>query len=154
MENKQFKPFDKVLVRDFYDGDGRWVCDIYSNEAGGHYGTIGKGYFESKYIIPFEGNEHLLGTTDNPEDVKEEVKLEEGDFCFFAYNADCPNSYWFYGYLTGLEKELFRTIGHQPAFAIPFKEFDPYNMEETRKHILRVSNGRVVRYQWEDPNEF
>ena len=56
-----FKPFDKVLVRDrdeskwgntyfgFYDEEQKvFVCDCY----------------EWEQCIPFEGNEHLLGTTD------------------------------------------------------------------------------------------
>ena len=58
---RNFKPFDKVLVRDrdeskwgntyfgFYDEEQKvFVCDCY----------------EWEQCIPFEGNEHLLGTTD------------------------------------------------------------------------------------------
>ena len=61
----ELKPFDKVLVR---DDDGReWRCDIFS-----HLGYKG-GVFICfttwwKQCIPYEGNEHLLGTTNNPEE--------------------------------------------------------------------------------------
>ena len=60
-----FKPFDKVLVR----GAGIWTIDFYShfNNSSddftrGHV-TI-SGIWEN--CIPYEGNEHLLGTS-NPE---------------------------------------------------------------------------------------
>lgn len=58
-----FKPFDKVLARD-YDRD-TWCVEIYSHPArnGDHY-CIGGMWHQ---VIPFEGNEHLLGTTNNPE---------------------------------------------------------------------------------------
>lgn len=60
----QFKPFEKVLVRDA-ESD-KWRCAFYSHfEPNGiyHYGTIIGMY---AMCIPFEGNEHLVGTTKNP----------------------------------------------------------------------------------------
>lgn len=60
------KPFDKVLVRDC--DDQPWRIELYEK-----YDEENK---PNKYIclscwyrqcIPFEGNEHLLGTTDKPE---------------------------------------------------------------------------------------
>ena len=59
-----FKPFDKVLVRD--RNSYNWRCAWFS-----HYDktlpypfiTTGADY---RQCIPFEGNEHLLGTTDMP----------------------------------------------------------------------------------------
>ena len=60
----QFKPFDKVLVRD--SESDKWRCAFYSHfEPNGiyHYGTIIGMY---AMCIPFEGNEHLVGTTKNP----------------------------------------------------------------------------------------
>lgn len=60
----QFKPFDKVLVRD--SESDKWKCAFYSHfEPKGiyHYCTTGGVY---AMCIPFEGNEHLVGTTKNP----------------------------------------------------------------------------------------
>ena len=60
----QFKPFEKVLVRD--SELDKWRCAFYSHfEPNGiyHYGTTGDIY---AMCIPFEGNEHLVGTTKNP----------------------------------------------------------------------------------------
>lgn len=62
----QFKPFDKVLVRD--DKNRKWIASIFSNMWGDEfpdypYQCIGDTW---RFCIPYEGNEHLLGTTDNP----------------------------------------------------------------------------------------
>lgn len=60
----QFKPFDKVLVRD--NESFKWKCAFYSHfepfNNYPHVTSIGT------YVmcIPFEGNEHLVGTTKNP----------------------------------------------------------------------------------------
>lgn len=56
-------PFDKVLVR---DGDNdKWVCDIFSHiDENDFYYCIGTRW---QQCIHYEGNEHLLGTTKNPE---------------------------------------------------------------------------------------
>jgi hypothetical protein len=64
-----FKPFDKVLVRD--EKSEKWVATFYSYYRSGenyhpyNFVTIGT---DDVWIqcIPFEGNEHLLGTTDMP----------------------------------------------------------------------------------------
>ena len=62
MEGQEFNPFDRVLVRD--NDNERWQAafyDQYLNGASPHR-VIGEGYFSQ--CIPYEGNEHLLGTTD------------------------------------------------------------------------------------------
>lgn len=60
-----FKPFDKVLVR--CNEDSVWRCEFFS-----HYNTFNK---KCPYVclssvykccIPYEDNQHLLGTTNNP----------------------------------------------------------------------------------------
>ncbi len=54
------KPFDKVLVRDWENQN--WHCNIYSHySCNSHYPHVcaDGGY---KFCIPYEGNEHLLGT--------------------------------------------------------------------------------------------
>lgn len=64
MEHK-FKPFDKVLVRD--DEEEIWQPRLYEIYSGGtekHYCQDGQGYAQ---CIPYEGNEHLVGATNNPE---------------------------------------------------------------------------------------
>ena len=59
----EFKPFDKVLGRN--EKDDVWEADLFSHYREGSqypFRCIG---FGRKYCIPYEGNEHLLGTTDN-----------------------------------------------------------------------------------------
>lgn len=65
IEKQEFKPFDKVLVRG--DGERHWQATFFSHysecEPVIKYCTA-SGWW--KYCIPYEGNEHLVGTTNNP----------------------------------------------------------------------------------------
>ena len=56
-----FKPFDKVLIR--VGNKSKWTCDFFSYYYKGFH-CIGTDDWSQ--CIPFEGNEHLLGTTDMP----------------------------------------------------------------------------------------
>lgn len=62
-----FKPFDKVLVRD--DKYDAWKADFFSNygESDECAPYVCVSDFFYKLCIPYEGNEHLLGTNNNPE---------------------------------------------------------------------------------------
>lgn len=62
----EFQPFEKVLVRDV--GVGKWAVDLYGikNEGDPYpYRCVGGCY---AFCIPYEGNEHLLGTTNSQEE--------------------------------------------------------------------------------------
>lgn len=58
------KPFDRVLVRDTYDSE--WQCDLFSHYRDEEHIVCvgGECYYD---MIPYEGNEHLLGTTKDVE---------------------------------------------------------------------------------------
>ena len=59
-----FKPFDKVLVRD--SESDKWRANLFGYiDNDGYYHCV---YANWAYCIPYEGNEHLLGTTNNVED--------------------------------------------------------------------------------------
>lgn len=63
----QFKPFDKVLVRD--SDNSKWYCDFFmkiNHDAPSKFNCLVCG--DWKQCIPYEGNEHLLGTTNKPEE--------------------------------------------------------------------------------------
>lgn len=60
-----FKPFEKVLVRDSYDDVWRASFFSHIKENDGRYVTTCVTW---KFCIPYEGNEHLLGTTNNVEE--------------------------------------------------------------------------------------
>ena len=59
----ELKPFDKVLVRN--DKEDLWSANIFSYQVRGMYHCLGESYW--RYCIPYEGNEHLLGTTKDVE---------------------------------------------------------------------------------------
>lgn len=60
------KPFDKVLVRD--NDEQMWTTDIFSFYNEKHvYHFMCVGHYTNQ-CIPFEGNEHLLGKTDDCDD--------------------------------------------------------------------------------------
>ncbi len=77
-DEPQFKPFDKVLVRGHYDkgnNDACWYPALFERIIESSFdddkGTI---YYKVltdieiwRECIPYEGNEHLVGTTDKPE---------------------------------------------------------------------------------------
>lgn len=61
---QEFKPFEKVLVRD--DTNKKWSIDLFS-----YYDEENKNFpyvcmhIHYRYCIPYEGNEYLLGTTND-----------------------------------------------------------------------------------------
>lgn len=64
VKNKyNLKPFDKVLVRD--SEEYFWIADFYSHIENEKFACVGG---ICKYCIPYEGNEHLLGTTKSAEE--------------------------------------------------------------------------------------
>lgn len=59
-----FKPFDKVLTR--FGNNDPWRADFFSHikeDRGRYFVCVG---YANRQCIPFEGNEHLFGTTDMP----------------------------------------------------------------------------------------
>lgn len=64
-KHKEFKPFDKVLIR--FNENHVWVIELYShwdnkdNEHILHYGRV-----NDDDILPYDGNEDLLGKVGNP----------------------------------------------------------------------------------------
>lgn len=91
MENYcNFKPFDKVLVRD--KETAAWQIDLYEkcekSLSSRCYCCLVSSW---EYCIPYEGNEHLLGTTDKPERCNPDrntlfgIKLKPGYVLEFEY---------------------------------------------------------------------
>lgn len=157
IKRKKFEPFERVLFRQVVDfnpmaGDDnntKWECGFYS-----HYDTtnnihrlVGEFWACDDDIISFEGNEDLVGTNNEPEP---EERLERGD-CIVVSST-----------LSRLEEgcgivKYFAKVGVDGIYvvskedkefwkyAIPFQQFDPKNLEETKKHILYVKNGKLVK---------
>ena len=86
---ENLKSFDKVLVRDF--DKSRWYGDLFLRYIEG-----GKTPYEcltGNFVqcVPYEGNEHLLGTTDKPEQSSQNknslfgIELKPGYVLEFEY---------------------------------------------------------------------
>lgn len=79
MKNEfELKPFDKVLVRD--KNTKVWVTDIFEK----YEDSISEFCYKCmtslwKQCIPYEGNEHLLGTTESPQEECPKEETEKKD---------------------------------------------------------------------------
>lgn len=65
-EKYQFKPFEQVLVRD--EDSEVWDANFFNytrGDGGGPFECVSCAWHQ---CIPYAGHEHLLGTTDEPED--------------------------------------------------------------------------------------
>ena len=95
MSKTEFKPFDRVLVRS--NNEYKWQVDFFShyeeddNCMFPRYICIGSSWHK---CIPYEGNKHLIGTTDAPE---EGWKPEKGDIVAVSNSGEI----WFIGVFTG-----------------------------------------------------
>lgn len=77
--NEQLKPFQQVLVR--HHSQQEWRVDFYSHK---NITTSGGEYSE---IIPYEGNETLLGTTDSPQPKRWRANGSETYWCVDSKGA-------------------------------------------------------------------
>ena len=141
---KQFEPYDQVLVRTL-----EWEPKLfsYSNSDGEYHLTSGEVVLDDKDIIPYEGNEHLVGTSNDPgePDVPdEEIVLNEDELGFASNIISADATDWdFIPFVSTKEYDYY------PYF-IRYSDFDPHNMKETMKHILCVNGEKIVRYNSAD----
>lgn len=61
MSKVTFEPFQKVLVRDFDHNE--WHINFFERKCGNYFLCFSGNW---KQCLPYEGNEHLLGTTNDP----------------------------------------------------------------------------------------
>ena len=64
-KHKEFKPFERVLVREWCDCKSVWTASLYSHydDALDRHCLLGSERVEDDRIIPYEGNENKLGNT-------------------------------------------------------------------------------------------
>lgn len=150
---KEFKPFDKVLVR--HSKKEPWRATIFSHIQGKHdYITVGNYNSTISNIIAYDGNEYLLGKVGEPE---EEVKIEEGEWIMVADGDGSFNNalQWhlskFIRIFTKDNEERFHVaVGLSLAdclYAVKFTDFNPNDMEETKKHILYVKENKIIKHK-------
>ena len=146
MENKnKFKPFDRVIVKN-KEKHSVWSCDMVSLATEDAIYTFCRGEIELRHydILPFEGNFHLVGTSNMPE---EEVELKNGEIVVVSDSIE----YMLKGFgniriFRGIDCGFVRISSSQfYSYCIPFSKFNPNDLEETRKHILCVKDGKLVK---------
>lgn len=151
-EHKTFKPYDRVLVRKMDIDDYHWFVDLYS-----HYSTlekhccVGATEINDSDILPYEGNEHLLGTDFEPE---ERVELKEGEWVMVSHEPNVSQYKWSLRRVAAIHEstECFIVCDQDNTpfrwkYVIRFSDFNPNDMEATKAKILCVRNGRIVRYK-------
>ena len=93
----EFKPKDWVLVRD--DENDEWRLNIFSHKDGDNsFWCVSSWYAQ---CIPFEGNEHLLGKKDAPEE-KKTGGWKVGDKVEVRY---CGDDKWYTGIIIKIDPE-------------------------------------------------
>ena len=62
-KHKEFKPFERVLVREWCDCKSVWTASLYSHydDSLDRHCLLGSEHVEDDRIIPYEGNENKLG---------------------------------------------------------------------------------------------
>ena len=154
METKKFKCKDEVIYRDKNIEEYEWTYGIFSHsykDDGREWYVINGEHLSLKQwdILHYEGNEHLVGTQDEPET---EVKLEK-EYIFVCDRITSLVEEWSLRNFDGCWNGLIQAFNNAKAtlcgykYAIRCSDFNPNDMEETRKHILCVKGGKVVKYK-------
>lgn len=149
--NQKFKCKDEVIYKD--KNTDKWCYGIYSHaEADNIHMLVGNitivdGIFE---LLPYKGNEHLVGTNIN---VEPYFIIEKGAWIMvsdFGNINDMRILDWNLRRFDHIEQAssgrwyFVDDIQYKWNFAIPFEKFNPNNFEETRKHCLKVENGLII----------
>ena len=158
---KEFKCKDEVIYRSKKYEYPIWTYGIFSHyehRGGNTYAVISgnNGHDVMMWdILPYEGNEHLVGKTVDVEHV-EEVVLEQGEWLMVFFHPkyipfDCCLRK-FEGIEDGNIK-VYNDNNNKKSnwlYAIRFSDFNIEDIDETRKHILYVDNNRIVKRQWKE----
>lgn len=154
---KKFKCKDEVIFR-YDDGSGMksyWTFGIFSHYQGDDLVAIGNMVYglDCTEVLPYEGNEHLVGTYDEP---SEEIKLKTGEILVLGeYESSVLRGYGMlqrFSRISSAEGSDRLIIAHNDygiettwKFCIPLSKFNPDDMEATKKEILTVVAGKLVK---------
>ena len=143
---KKFKCKDEVIVR-LKESGCRWFYGVVSHSD--DVSVVLSGGFCHPYeiydVLPYVGNEHLVGTEDEHE---EEIVLKEGELVLLSDTA-LPLKEG-KGIISGYEEIVYGNIiaatnGRHYNYCIPMSKYNFNNLEETRKWILCAKNGKLVK---------
>ena len=98
-----FKPFDKVLMRD--SEHEIWEPTLFSGKVGDAFKDTSLSVY--RYCIPYEGNEHLAGTYDAPDQ-----EFREGELVAFSDDKKV----WYIGFFSKkLREGKLRYVGYRAS---------------------------------------
>lgn len=123
MNENNFKAFDKVLVRN--NRTDKWHCDLYcyaikENVCGNYNACIGGNFVQ---CIPYEGNEELLGTTDEPKPKRWRAE-RGGHYWYVDYDGTATEIYESFDYFDEKRYSIgnyFRTFEEAEEMAVKFR---------------------------------
>lgn len=148
-QKKTFEPFERIIVKGRYSSPFFWTCELYSHCIGGFMYAVGGRIYEIENydILPFADNETLVGTSEMP---CEDVVLKPMEFIFVLDTLESMDELskivlGRFVCLNGDKIGIADDMRHYWSYCIPFSKFNQNDMEETRKHILCVKNGKLVR---------
>lgn len=149
MEQKKFKCKDEVVYRN--NSKSTWFYGIISHIDENGYHLVGHLVCTNDtQVLHYEGNAHLVGTTDSPE---EEIKLEKGDVIVCSDSVDnlkegvgciCKYRNIHSGKCVMNITYAKDNLGYY-RYCIPFSKFNPNDLEANKKEILKVENGKLVK---------
>lgn len=145
-EQRKFKCKDEILFSFKGEYSPIWTYGIVSHETVRFVILCGNIKLDKEQykVIPFIGNEDLVGSEDAAKE--EEVLLEKGEL---AYGFDDIKDFEGLDLILGKFRRAGDNIEFHNAFplmyCIPFSKFNPNDLEATKKEILTVKNGKLVK---------
>ena len=138
---KKFKPFEKILYR---CQNKIWYPSFYQCSNGKYHFVVGEDeHIEDDDIILYIGNEHLAGIFGEPE---EEITLAKGEYIAVSDRLDrLEQGFGTIRKFVNTTKESIVSTSESWVYCIPFSKFNPNNLEETKKWILKVKDGKLVK---------
>lgn len=122
-----FKPFDKVLMRD--SEHEIWEPALFSGKVGDAFKDTSLIVY--RYCIPYEGNEHLVGTFGSPDQ-----EFREGELVAFSDDKKV----WYIGFFSKkLREGKLRYVGYRASdgsYVIQYQYCEP-----AKKHFDIFMSG-------------
>lgn len=145
METK-FKCKDEVLYRlkNPEDSFHYWTYGIFSHYQPGYKGEMMASingslrFLKDCDIIPYKGNEALVGTIDDTPGV--EVTLADGTYVMVIHSLVSP--------IRLQDWKLQQWFKHEAGWSImvPLSDFDPSDWEKTKKKAVYYKKGKLYKY--------
>lgn len=143
-----FKPFEKIVYRYKYSEDSRWTCGLISHVAGPSLYLVGGAVMNplsSWEVLPFEGNEDLVGSCSSA--VRSAHLPYEGYAVFSDSAYELRKGRGMIEPFTGVNQATFSTAFTQYNYCIPLLDFmSAKKNSELSKHIYCVKDGKVTPF--------